>query len=271
MMDNNKEFQAVAGSFIFHLLLVIGLYQMPVFRHTSNIVNNPTIEVQVINQNSKNLVQTLQNPTEAKPQKEAQFLGSNTNRVPKETVSPHLGNFQNGYRPPKTKPLKEIALGEGLRVPKALPTLEYTQDIQSQFNFVLDKIQYGSVTLLNTDYSIYASFYDRIAPQIRYEWLRRVSTYLGDPVIIELLRLNKDLWSTRLEILLDKKGNFEKAVIVNSSGSQPLDLAPKDGIKAAAPFINPPKEIVSEDGKIHLHYAFAIRFDPRYFARTKKQ
>lgn len=274
MDENNKEFQSVIGSVILHLILVLSLYFVPDLLASKTAKKESVVEVDFVEKRSPRwVIRSLTKPSDLPPE-QTRFLSSQQQRVKKESVSPKLGEDKNAYRPSKIKNFgikKQDLKGNILNVPNDLATLEYTQDLQSQFSFRLDKIKHGSLTLLNSDYSVFASFYDRINPSIRYDWLKGVSSYLSDPVIPELLKMNKDQWVARVEVFLDNKGNFIKSVLVNSSGSKQLDLAATNAFREAAPFLNPPEGMVGEDGKIHLRYVFVVALNPRYFARTKKQ
>ncbi len=68
--------------------------------------------------------------------------------------------------------------------------------------------------------------------------------------------LNKfDLWS-RVEIVLDRDGTIEKVTTVRHSGNLAFDAAAREVIHSAGPFPDPPREILSGNGKIYIHWAF---------------
>ncbi len=62
------------------------------------------------------------------------------------------------------------------------------------------------------------------------------------------------LWS-RVEIVLDRDGNIENVTTVRHSGSLAFDAAAREAVHAAGPFVDPPADIRSGNGKIYLHWA----------------
>jgi len=56
-------------------------------------------------------------------------------------------------------------------------------------------------------------------------------------------------------------------VIFRQSGLPAFDEAAVRAFAEARIFPNPPKEMVEEDGMIHLKYSFTVEFDPHLLAR----
>ena len=73
---------------------------------------------------------------------------------------------------------------------------------------------------------------------------------------------------TRLEVILNKEGDYIKTILHQKSGVKELDDAAILAFKRGAPFLNPPQEMVQPDGKIHLHYSFNIYWSPKHIARS---
>lgn len=63
------------------------------------------------------------------------------------------------------------------------------------------------------------------------------------------------LWS-RVEIVMDRAGKIEKVTTVRHSGSLAFDAAAREIVWSSGPFPDPPKEILSGNGKIYVHWAF---------------
>ncbi len=130
-----------------------------------------------------------------------------------------------------------------------------------------DDVRVGDFTALNTDRHLYYSFYSRMEEKIRGRWTNYVrSVVFGLKNGTEPLN-SRPTWTTRLEIILDKDGTFERAIMHQSSGSRGLDSAPVQAFRDAQQFPHPPEEMIkAEDGKIHLDYAFTVDLIPRYAA-----
>jgi TonB family protein len=64
-----------------------------------------------------------------------------------------------------------------------------------------------------------------------------------------------ELW-TRVEIVLNRDGTIDKVTTVRHSGKIAFDSAAREIVHAAGPFPDPPREILSGNGKIYIHWAF---------------
>lgn len=131
---------------------------------------------------------------------------------------------------------------------------------------VPDSIKFGDFTALNTDRHIYYSFYSRMEEKIRGRWVAyaRAAVYNSPS---EFHRPGgKTVWTTKLEVILDAEGRFVKAILMEGSGSRALDSAPVQAFKEAYQFPNPPKEMIKEDGNIHIAYAFSVNISSTRYA-----
>lgn len=124
-------------------------------------------------------------------------------------------------------------------------------------------IKEGSFTALNTDQFTYYTFFERVNEQVRYRWVTFVRNYLGGLSDATLNQLAKYERVYQIEIVLSEDGHYLKGFIHHSSGDQALDMTAIDAFQGAAPFLNPPKGLVEDDGNIHLHYNFIVEFRPR--------
>ncbi len=69
--------------------------------------------------------------------------------------------------------------------------------------------------------------------------------------------LNDQRLSTELEIILNQEsGDVVRLGVTKSSGIIAFDIAALDSVKRTAPFGMPPREIVSPDGNVYLHWEF---------------
>ena len=135
-------------------------------------------------------------------------------------------------------------------------------------NDLPDDVKIGSFTALNTDRHLYYSFYSRMEEAIRYRWENYVKAALYEYETGAQKLQPKDKWTTRLEIILEPDGTFERAMMSEGSGVKSFDIAPVQAFREAAKFPNPPHEMVKDDNKIHIYFSFTIDVVPRYATRN---
>lgn len=129
-----------------------------------------------------------------------------------------------------------------------------------------DDIKFGDFTALNTDRHLYYSFYARIEQMVRPRWVNYARAVVYNLENGHEVIQGRATWTTKLEIILDKKGTFKKALLHEGSGSKSLDSAPVQAFRDAQQFPNPPAEMVKDDGTIRIYYAFSVNLVPRYAA-----
>jgi hypothetical protein len=116
-------------------------------------------------------------------------------------------------------------------------------------------VKIGDFTALNTDRFTYYTFYARVEEQIRHRWVRYVKAALyggGD------MPIGRTDFMTNLEIVLNRRGEFVRAIIHQKSGSKDLDNAPVLAFREAQMIPNPPREMLKPDGTIRLLYSFHV-------------
>ena len=128
-------------------------------------------------------------------------------------------------------------------------------------------IKFGDFTALNTDKNLFYSFYARMEEMTRYRWETYAKAAVNDIGLTSKVLMAKDMWTTKLEIILDRYGTFQHAILQDSSGIATLDSAPVQAFRDAGQFPNPPPEMVKADGFIHIYYAFSVNVVPRYAAQ----
>lgn len=127
-----------------------------------------------------------------------------------------------------------------------------------------DDIKFGDFTALNTDRHLYYSFYARIEQMIRPRWVNYARAVVYNLENGHEVVQGRATWTTKLEVILDKKGTFQKALLHEGSGVKSLDSAPVQAFRDAMQFPNPPPEMVKADGTIRIYYAFSVNLVPRY-------
>ncbi|MCB0341844.1 MAG: TonB C-terminal domain-containing protein [Pseudobdellovibrionaceae bacterium] len=131
-------------------------------------------------------------------------------------------------------------------------------------------ISKGGFTSLNTDQFLFYTYYARINQQVGSRWSWKVNDAIRRATTSELYNWSNKERVTQVEVILDPQGRHHKTLIHTSSGVEELDEAVTQTFLQATPFINPPEEMIQDDGYIHLHYAFHIFWDPRQIARGER-
>ena len=113
----------------------------------------------------------------------------------------------------------------------------------------------GNQTALNTARSAFAGYLNAIHNRIHPIF---ADSFLGSLDSLPASHpMNNEQLSTEIEIILDQEsGNLVRMGVTKFSGITAFDIAALDAVKRAAPFGTPPREIVSPDGKVYLHWEF---------------
>lgn len=129
----------------------------------------------------------------------------------------------------------------------------------SRTNDYLKEVDNGLETMLNTREFKYYSYYNRIRRQLTQHWESRVREKLT-----KMFREGRAPASsgqdrmTKLMIHLDNNGTLVKIQVLLDSGVRDLDDAAIDAFRAAAPFPNPPKGIIENDGTVKIRWDFVL-------------
>lgn len=113
----------------------------------------------------------------------------------------------------------------------------------------------GDTNVLNTVPYRYVGFFERVKNRVRIHWDPNRPYRLRDPS--GELYGHKDRL-TVLRVVLDADGNVIDTHIATKSGLRFLDEEAVRAFWAAGPFLNPPKGLVKEDGKIRFDFGFAF-------------
>lgn len=132
-------------------------------------------------------------------------------------------------------------------------------------------IKVADITALDTDKGLleYYTFHVRLLEQLRPRWIHTLRGLFNSIPKSTLKRMGRVERITTLEVILDKEGQYVGAMIVNSSQERLLDLAARESFKDAAPFVNPPKDMIEEDGYIYLPFSFRVEINMRHLARSR--
>jgi TonB family protein len=177
-------------------------------------------------------------------------------KAEKELLTSNDGPAFNGKKPtikdlmPSFRPAapqvnaKDVAAGGG-EGPSA--TDDHLKDVKT-----------GMQTLLSTREFLYYSYYNRIRSKLGQYWQPKIKEKME-----RIIKQGRTIASegdkiTRIIIVLDEKGILQKVQILGSAGVSDLDEAAVEAFRAAAPFPNPPKGMVDNDGTIKIRWDFIL-------------
>lgn len=126
-------------------------------------------------------------------------------------------------------------------------------------------VQPGNQTSLNTARAPFASYLNRIHNRLHdvfaFKFLGSLDHLPADH------SLNRRDLKTHLEIVLSREdGRVVKMGVTRASGATAFDVGALEAVQQASPFGAPPREIVSPDGNVYLHWEF--HRDPIYACST---
>ena len=209
---------------------------------------------------------------------DSRFLSAQNQKVLKQTQAANHGEFQNL----KTKSTKA---GKPVEVKKSSPkiadllsaydpmaaamkrqeakTIQETEAAQkggdvSQSSDYLRNVDQGIETLLNTREFKYYTYYNRIRKQLSGYWEPKVREKMTN-----MFKQGRTIASaqdriTKLLIVLNEKGTLVTVQVMSDSGVRDLDDAAVEAFRAAAPFPNPPKGIIENDGTVKIRWDFVL-------------
>jgi hypothetical protein len=118
-------------------------------------------------------------------------------------------------------------------------------------NFV-DRVKPGNQTALNAAASPFAAYLAEIHRSIHREFAMRflrglplVGGAFADQTLV-----------TRLEIVINQDGTLYQVGVVQTSGFTPFDYGAWNSVMRSAPYPEPPKRILSGDGRVYVRWDF---------------
>lgn len=173
---------------------------------------------------------------------------SQASQTPRHRVSGEEGDGATGAargRPNLTPTAEMLARAIG----KPGGTMDYLKGVDD-----------GDTTALNSKKWKNAPFFNRVKRAVAEEWHPEMVYVQHDP--------NGNVYGVKdrvtvLRIHLSPNGKLAGWTMMQSSGIDFLDDEAIDAFKKASPFLNPPKDLVDEDGKIHFNFAFIFELSGR--------
>ncbi len=177
------------------------------------------------------------------------FLGKDNQITAKNTQAPKSDKFNNSGHEEKPKITSITQKGK-------FNPQEKGKGISSSDDFILGA-EIGPMTILNTQEFKYFSYYDRIKEQVVETWRPLIRK------AIQKVKSNEKEYGvlepgykvTKLEILLNAKGEVLEIRIVGNSGYQLFDNAAKESFKG--PFASPPLELV-KNGRMIIRWDYTV-------------
>ncbi len=205
----------------------------------------------------------------------SKFLSAKNQKINRETQAKKSGEFNNQVGQ-KTKPIAET---QNTKI-KKLPSMQdlspdsdwfVEKDVErqeqpkvqagngpAQSNDYLKEVKSGAQTLLNAREFVYYSYYNRIRNQLQQYWEPSIKVKF-----LKLMKSGRNIASsgdklTKVLITLNTAGTLVKVQVLEESGVRDLDDAAVEAFQQAAPFPNPPKGIVEQDGTIKIRWDFVV-------------
>lgn len=125
---------------------------------------------------------------------------------------------------------------------------------QSPLENMVPEVRVGNQTALRSRKHPFAQFIATMHRTIHDKWAFGFLEQLDTMGRSHALN-NPDLW-TRVEIVLKTDGTIDKVRTVRFSGNQQFDNSAREIVYNAGPFPAPPREILSGNGKVYIHWAF---------------
>ena len=196
----------------------------------------------------------------AKSQKAAkQTSASQANQVvPTSSSSPEIKTYENGdMMVGEQQKVRKAKTVSDLRPNSMADMSESAHVSQSQTNDYLKDVVISAETNLNTKEYLYYSYFNRIKKKLRQHWEPMVHAKVRMLVMKGRQPASMGSKTTRCVITLDDRGLLTRVQVLTTSGLEDLDDAALEALKAAAPFPNPPKDLIT-DGLVRINWDFIL-------------
>ncbi|MBS1984442.1 MAG: energy transducer TonB [Bdellovibrionales bacterium] len=166
--------------------------------------------------------------------------------------------------PPSERELAEIAAhkegGTGrLRAPASIPNKIKGDGVSATDDYLKD-IATGAQTLLNAKEYKFYGFYERVREKISDRWKQNLDIAF-DKIMSKRDAMGAAEQLTQVQVRLKDNGQLESIRIMGSSGSEDLDGAAVEAFRQAAPFPNPPREMLDAKNIVQIRWDFVVVSD----------
>jgi protein TonB len=131
--------------------------------------------------------------------------------------------------------------------------------VSSTSDYIKD-IPHGDLTNLNTVEYKYFGFYHRIRQKLEQFWGRSLKKKNEEMAEQGRVLPQSSEFMSVLKVILDRDGNIISVILSTTSGIKELDDAAIESFHEAAPFPNPPKDLI-ENGRLTLEWGFVVKED----------
>jgi TonB family protein len=210
-------------------------------------------------------------PSAAEPDNpDARYLSDRNRRVEREQRARQTAVLPKTARPPQARKRERPAQLSALGVPMPLrnhPPEETPDPGESGDQYVRDpRLPEGDQNLLNTQESVYYSFYSRMYEAIAPVWqsmIRQVAQGRAS--------LAGGEYQTQLDVVFDREGNLLETRVLASSGIPAFDQVAQTAWRRIGRFPNPPRGLLDENDQVHTGWTFTIQMQAGMFVDAPPQ
>jgi hypothetical protein len=271
-LDFRKWIIAVLLALLLHFLVL--LYQA----QWLTLPKRASVEVQQIDpakleairkQWSKSLLLKPNKAAETKDAPDdARYFSDRNTRVDKEQrarisdVMPKAGKTGQEAKKEMAHPVPLSNLGVPMKfalAPITQPAPQSERGENAADQSILDKnLTEGNQNLLNTQESVYYSFYARIYEAIGPVWQSMVRNHKYQS------KVTPGDYTTQVTVVLNKEGQLVNIIRDQSSGINEIDMIVEEAWKKIRNFPNPPSGLVSQDGLVAMKWTFRLAINTSY-------
>jgi hypothetical protein len=203
-------------------------------------------------------------PSEAVAPKDARYFSDKNRTVEKEqraketTLMPKPGSHAAKPKADHTHPLPKIG-NLGIPLPKPLPPSDDAAGRAAENQpsggeqYVKDpNLPEGSENLLNSQESVFYSFYARLYEAIAPIWQSRLHE-------IPPRKILEGDYTTVVDVVFDREGGLIEVQRNHGSGIEEFDQAVQDAWHRVGRFPNPPQGLLDAQGQVHTGWSFTVR------------
>jgi len=282
----DQSFRTLVYSLVVHGIFAWAMLRLPSQNET--LVDQPIeITVQEGPSKSRSVVTETANKDELLEalKNKADYLAQFTKRVKEQIVAKNSGATKNrtGQLPIESDEMRakgsngegaqakseskalDLPQGEGAKAGQQTGANPFGRQVvvgASTVGEYIPGVKEGAFTSLNSDKFTYYTFYARINEQVRSRWIQNLRNFSDNLTQADNETIASRDRITEVDIQLNRAGEFVRAVVMKSSGTKGLDQAATEAFRIAAPFVNPPQQMIESDGLIHLRYGFLVQWSP---------
>lgn len=190
---------------------------------------------------------------------DARYLSDRNRRVEREQRARENTAIPHSAPPPRTRPRSErmrplSALGVPMPLRNREPEPPREEDQrESGDQYVKDPtLPEGDQNLLNTQESVYYSFYARIYEAVAPRWQSRMRELLRNP------QWRRGEYVTHMEAILDEDGTLVDTVYTQSSGITAFDEVASETWRRIGRFPNPPRGLLNEKRQVRIGFSYTV-------------